>query len=210
MSAVLVPFFGVIVDKYGLRATFLLMCSLAIMGVHLTLGLTMLSPVYPLIFLGLSYSLYGVAIWPSVATIVQHAELKLAEREEFPPKLLGTAYGISTSALNTALTIMPVIAAEIRVAGESFLPVELFFAALAGTGALASLILWKLDSLNDGVLQKPEMQQPEIYKSPLRSETESEYDQDHWRTIDSFTGDREWKPLLSSFGYGKDEDRKND
>ena len=158
MSAILVPFCGVIVDLYGCRASFLLLCSLIIMGVHLTLGLTMLNPVIPLIFLGISYSIYGVAIWPSIATIAEHEEAKLnAEHGETQPKLLGTAFGISTSALNTALTIFPIITAGIRVDGGSFVPVELFFSSLALLGAIFASILWILDYQNDSILQKSDL-----------------------------------------------------
>lgn len=110
MSAVLVPFCGVLVDMYGGRASFLVLCSLLIMGAHLTLGLTMINPVIPLVFLGLSYSMYGVAIWPSIATLVEHQEGLLAKTMARPPKLVGTAFGVSTSVLNTALTIFPIIA----------------------------------------------------------------------------------------------------
>lgn len=120
MSAILVPFCGVIVDMYGGRASFLVLCSLLIMAVHLTLGLTMINPVYPLIFLGLSYSMYGVAIWPSIATIVEHEELKLAQKYAVPPKLVGTAFGISTSMLNTALTIFPIISVRDAYQRNSF------------------------------------------------------------------------------------------
>jgi MFS family permease len=156
MSAILVPFCGIIVDVYGGRASFLVFCSLLIMAVHLTLGLTFLNPIIPLVFLGLSYSMYGVAIWPSIATIVEHQETKLSLQFTDPPKLVGTAFGISTSVLNAALTIFPIISAGIRVDGGSFVPVELFFAGLALGGALTSLLLWYVDLKNDSVLQKAE------------------------------------------------------
>lgn len=164
MSAILVPFCGVLVDRYGGRATLLVVCALVIAAVHTTLGLTMLNPIYPLLFLGLSYSIYGVAIWPSIATIIQHQEDTLHEENPHlePPKLLGTAYGLSTSALNTALTIMPLVAAQIRVWGGSFVPVELFFVGLALAGAVASGVLWIVDVRNGSILQMPEIEHEEV------------------------------------------------
>ena len=157
MSAVLVPICGVIIDFYGGRASFLVICSLIIMAVHLTLGLTTLNPIIPLIFLGLSYSMYGVAIWPSIATVVEYEEKNYLAKFGRSPKLVGTAFGISTSALNTALTIFPIISAGIRVDGGSFTPVELFFASLAFCGGIASCILWWVDSQSDSILQRPEI-----------------------------------------------------
>jgi MFS family permease len=187
MSAILVPLCGFFVDKYGYRASLLFTCALVITAVHIILGLTHFDPILPLVALGLAYSFYGVALWPSIGTIVLHEEQVLWEkacaaassasnvtaavaaagaaantitsditlsptpnpesnspilsmssgmvysstnqtfadknslhhplpaastpqpiniRLPTPPKLLGTAYGISTAALNTSLTIM--------------------------------------------------------------------------------------------------------
>jgi MFS family permease len=155
MSAFLVPFCGIIVDYYGGRASFLLLCSLIIMAVHITLALSNFSPIIPLLCLGLSYSMYGVAIWPSIATVTEHQEEVIGRISgKASPKLVGTAFGISTSALNTALTIFPVITAGIRVDGGSFIPVEIFFASLAFLGAVFSVILWVIDVRDGSVLQR--------------------------------------------------------
>ncbi|KAJ3218309.1 hypothetical protein HDU67_006081 [Dinochytrium kinnereticum] len=159
MSAILVPICGAFVDRYGNRALLLIFCSIVIAGVHLTLGLTYLNPVIPLVFLGLSYSIYGVAIWPSIATIIQHEEQVLWDSmpEDSPmPRLLGSAYGLSTAALNTALTIIPLVAAQVRVGGGSFIPVEMFFVGLAVAGTISSIMLFIIDRMNGSILQKPE------------------------------------------------------
>ncbi|KAJ3047040.1 hypothetical protein HK097_000279, partial [Rhizophlyctis rosea] len=178
ISAFLVPVCGIFVDKYGHRASLLIICSLVIATVHATLGLTTTYPVFPLIFLGVSYSIYGVAIWPSIATIIQHEEdrireLQLAESDPLDiqavsdeeveePHMLGTAYGLSTSALNTALTIMPLIAAQIKVVFGGYWHVEMFFVGLALLGACASFVLLGVDRRNGGVLEAPEMQDEEV------------------------------------------------
>ncbi|KAI9356236.1 major facilitator superfamily domain-containing protein [Zopfochytrium polystomum] len=175
MSAVLVPISGFFVDRYGYRASSLTICALTIGVVHLVLGLTMVNPVFPLIFLGLSYSIYGVALWPSVATIVLDEEKRLSDaleeatagfnsnqdtlRMDFePPKLLGTAYGLSTAALNTALAIMPLFAAEVRVVAGSFTEVELLFAFFAFVGVAVCVTLWVMDKQAGGLLERPETQ----------------------------------------------------
>ncbi|KAI8593757.1 major facilitator superfamily domain-containing protein [Geranomyces variabilis] len=186
MSALLVPICGMLVDRYGGRASLLVACALVIAGVHTTLGLTYINPVYPLVFLGLSYSMYGVAIWPSIATIIQHREDTIHEEhpDQPPPKLLGTAYGLSTSALNTALTVMPLISAQIRVWGGSFVPVELFFVGLALAGAAASTVLWIVDVKNGSLLQHAEITSD--------SEDEDGFDD----AISTNAMAREQKPLL--------------
>ncbi|KAI8821840.1 major facilitator superfamily domain-containing protein [Fimicolochytrium jonesii] len=178
MSAVLVPICGVLVDRYGGRASLLVVCALVIAAVHATLGLTQLYPVYPLVFLGLSYSMYGVAIWPSIATVIQHREDTLHHENpnDPPPKLLGTAYGLSTSALNTALTVMPLISAQIRVWGGSFVPVEMFFVALALGGAAASAVLWVVDVKHGSLLQMPEAHQDEDFHHHHRKHHDSDGD----------------------------------
>jgi hypothetical protein len=98
--------------------------------------------------------MYGVAIWPSIATVIEHQETIIGRQQGYSPKLVGTGFGISTSALNTALTIFPVITAGIRVDGGSFVPVELFFSILAFLGAIFSAILWYIDVRDGSVLQR--------------------------------------------------------
>ncbi|TPX50008.1 hypothetical protein SeLEV6574_g01162 [Synchytrium endobioticum] len=173
MSAVLVPICGLLVDKYGHRASLLIICALVIAAVHFLLGLTMINPVIPLIFLGFSYSMYGVAIWPSIATIIQHEEEVYHQSHMLEPdlKLLGTAYGLSTSALNMALTVFPLISAQVRVWGGSFVMVEIFFASLAVGGAAASAVLYFVDARHGGVLEKPELiaDEPDDEEAPLLS-----------------------------------------
>ncbi|KAJ3328786.1 hypothetical protein HDU76_009283 [Blyttiomyces sp. JEL0837] len=178
MSAVLVPICGAIVDYYGHRASMLIFCALVIGFVHLSLGLTYINPVIPLLFLGISYSIYGVALWPSIATIIQHEDELAHEREQHDenaahhPKLLGTAYGISTSALNTALTIIPLISAEIRVISGDFKYVEIFFACLAFTGACASIGLLVYDSYNGSLLELPEVHVEHVHQAQISPQAE--------------------------------------
>lgn len=260
MSAILVPFCGFFVDKYGYRASLLFICALVICTVHLILGLTHINPIPPLVVLGLAYSFYGVALWPSIGTIVLNEEQVLWERScaavraaasvassssaaatatdanvdgtviasasihsetcvvdrdsitcthqgttaisdttlssastephsremttgsrsnesvktplvqqsqkpqpkpveiPVPPRLLGTAYGLSTAALNTSLTMMPIIAAQVRVLTDSWTALELFFALCALGGVFTALTLWAIDSRRGGLLQQPETQ----------------------------------------------------
>ena len=95
------------------------------------MAVTNVTPIPSMIGLGLGYAIYGVVLWPSIATSVQHREWQLNQQDgSHKFKLLGTAFGFSMSALNTALTIIPLIAAQIRIAGKSFIPVEYFYSIL--------------------------------------------------------------------------------
>ncbi|KAI8903763.1 major facilitator superfamily domain-containing protein [Gorgonomyces haynaldii] len=152
LSAFLVPLFGTLVDYIGLRISFLFVCCACIFGAHLTLGLTENGPIPSFVFLGLSYAIYGVVIWPSVATVAQHQEA-LLEKEGKQIKLLGTAFGFSTAALNTALTLLPLIAAFIRVLTGSFVYLELFFCGMAALAFICCIVLYFDDKKNDNVLQ---------------------------------------------------------
>lgn len=184
LSAILVPPLGFLVDKYGRRASLLLLCSFTMSFVHVILGLTTIYPVGPFIALGMSYSLYGVAIWPSIACVVEAEEAKVRigkrkrslsrisveggvelnegkgqddeEGEESESKNLGTAYGLSTSALNTALTLFPLLAAQVRV-WIDWTGLELFFAGIAGLGTILGGVLWVVDWRRGGVMERAEV-----------------------------------------------------
>lgn len=164
LSAILVPLLGFLVDKYGRRATLMILCSFTIMIAHIILGGTSWSPIPAFIALGISYSIYGVAIWPSIACVVSAKEESLLESEddmsidgERESKYLGTAYGLSTAALNLALTVFPILAASVRAHwSESWLGLELFFAGLAGAGGVLGLLLWVVDHRTGRALERGE------------------------------------------------------
>jgi nitrate/nitrite transporter NarK len=67
IGAILVPGFGLVVDRYGGRASTLIVSACIMVVVHFTLGFTSLSPVFAFSLLGVAYSMYGVALWPSIA-----------------------------------------------------------------------------------------------------------------------------------------------
>jgi hypothetical protein len=121
------------------------------------------TPIPSFIFLGLSYAIYGVVIWPSVAIgniiranniVAQHEEdlIKMNNGPEI--KLVGTAFGISTASLNMSLTILPIISAYTRVRFNSFTHVEIFFASLAAVAAFFCSVLYYNDMKNESCLQR--------------------------------------------------------
>lgn len=66
ISAILSPFLGLVVDKIGQRALLALLAPMALVVVHLLLGLSNISPWFPLVIQGISYSVFAAALWPSV------------------------------------------------------------------------------------------------------------------------------------------------
>ncbi|KAF9188068.1 hypothetical protein BGZ51_000862 [Haplosporangium sp. Z 767] len=145
LGAVLVPGFGLLVDRYGRRASTLIWSALTMVIVHMTLGFTPLNPIFAFTLLGIAYSMYGVALWPSIACVVTN-ELHL-----------GKAYGISSSFLNISLTVVPFIVATIRVVGESFIPVEMFFVSMGLCGIAVGFMLKGIDRRDGGALEEPEI-----------------------------------------------------
>lgn len=67
LGAILVPAFGIVVDRYGGRASTLIASAFIMIIVHSTLAFTTLSPIYAFTLLGIAYTMYGVALWPSIA-----------------------------------------------------------------------------------------------------------------------------------------------
>ena len=90
------PLGGLFIDRFGRRATMMVVGSFLLMAVHLTLGLTMLTPIVPMIVLGLAFSLVPAAMWPSIPFLV-------------PQRQLGTAFGIMGMLQNVGLWGVPIL-----------------------------------------------------------------------------------------------------
>ncbi|CAM0138493.1 unnamed protein product [Umbelopsis sp. WA50703] len=127
LSAFMSPLLGHMMDRIGHRGHTLLLSGFVISISHVTLGLTTYSPVAPLFCLGIFYSAFASALWPSISLVVDHDQL-------------GTAYGISTVALNIGLSVVPIMVGRIR-AISTFTDVELFFALLGSIGTTAAFLL---------------------------------------------------------------------
>lgn len=89
ISGVASPFLGYLVDKIGRRALLIMFSSVFIIAAHVT---TMLLPstcpvpssseVGPLILIGIGFTIYAAALWPSIPYVVE-------------AKTIGTAFGIT-------------------------------------------------------------------------------------------------------------------
>jgi MFS family permease len=77
------PLFGLLVDRVGKRAWFMMLGSLLLMPVYLMMGYTNVSLFVPVTLMGIAFSLIPAVMWPSVAYIVEESRL-------------GTAYALMT------------------------------------------------------------------------------------------------------------------
>ena len=106
-AMIFTPLFGLLVDKVGKRAIFMMFGSLLLMPVYLMMAYTrmpalvlfearlpfveMAFPVYlPIVMMGIAFSLIPAVMWPSVAYLVDQSKL-------------GTAYGLMTMIQNVGL-----------------------------------------------------------------------------------------------------------
>jgi len=84
------PLFGLMVDRIGKRALFMMFGSLLLMPVYLIMAYSQISLYVPMAMMGIAFSLIPGIMWPSVAYIVDQSKL-------------GTAYGLMTLIQNIGL-----------------------------------------------------------------------------------------------------------
>jgi len=77
------PLFGLLVDRVGKRALFMMLGSLLLMPVYLMLAYSSISLYVPVSMMGIAFSLIPAVMWPAVAYIVDQSRL-------------GTAYALMT------------------------------------------------------------------------------------------------------------------
>jgi MFS family permease len=77
------PLFGLLVDKVGKRALFMMLGSLLLMPVYLMMAYSNISLFVPVCMMGIAFSLIPAVMWTAVAYIVQQNRL-------------GTAYALMT------------------------------------------------------------------------------------------------------------------
>ncbi len=84
------PLFGLLVDRVGKRALFMMAGSLLLIPVYLLMAHTKLSLYVPMAMMGIAFSLIPAVMWPAVAYLVDQSKL-------------GTAYGLMTMIQNIGL-----------------------------------------------------------------------------------------------------------
>lgn len=91
-AMVATPLFGILVDRVGKRALFMMFGSFLLIPVYLMMAYTHVSLYVPMAMMGVAFSLVPAVMWPSVAYVVEERKL-------------GTAYGLMTMVQNIGLTV---------------------------------------------------------------------------------------------------------
>ncbi len=140
-SMILAPFAGRLVDKIGKRASLMIIGSLLMIPSHLTMGLTTIYPVYPMIILGASFVLVPAAMWPSIPLIVRRNRV-------------GTAFGLMTAIQNIGLGLFPVLNGILRDLTQTYTSSQIMFASLGLFGLVFAFLLKRADEREGGGLER--------------------------------------------------------
>lgn len=120
IASILVPLFGLFIDKLGKRAYIMIISGL--LGIITYVFFILFNPILPLVTLGniknnligFTYSLFVSVFWPSISLIV-------------PQDYIGIALGFTTSLQNFGLVFFPMIIAYIYTTSHSYDITLLFF-----------------------------------------------------------------------------------
>jgi MFS family permease len=140
-SMVCAPFAGHWVDRFGRRATVMILGSLVLIPSHLVMGLTHMYPAWPMLALGVAFVLVPASMWPTVPLIV---------REE----RVGTAFGLMTMVQNIGLALFPYLNGMLRDRTASYTASMVMFASLGVVGLVFALLLKRSDATVGGVIER--------------------------------------------------------
>lgn len=140
-SMVFAPFAGHLVDRVGKRATMMIVGSLLMIPAHLTMGLTDVYPVLPMIVLGAAFVLVPAAMWPSIPMVVKDEHT-------------GTAFGLCTTIQNVGLALFPWLNGRLRDATHDYTASMVMFAGLGVAGLVFAILLKRADRREGGALER--------------------------------------------------------
>lgn len=141
-SMLFAPFAGRFVDRIGRRGTLMILGSLLMIPAHLSMGLTGIQPVIPMIVLGAAFVLVPAAMWPAVPLVVE-------------PSRVGTAFGLMTMIQNIGLGLFPLLSGGLRDATHGYAASQVMFASLGAVGLVFAILLKRADAKGSGVLERP-------------------------------------------------------
>jgi len=141
-SMVCAPFAGWLVDRYGKRATVMIIGSLVLIPAHLSMGLTSIYPAWPMMALGVAFVLVPAAMWPAVPLLVKKEHV-------------GTAFGLMTVVQNVGLAAFPYLNGMLRDRTNDYTASMVMFGCLGVVGLAFALLLKRSDRKAGGILEAP-------------------------------------------------------
>jgi len=136
MSGILAPFIGALSDVVGLKAIFVLISALLMMGSHIYLSAASpgSDPLGALVLMGTGFSIYGSVLWPCIPFLVVEEQV-------------GVAFGLINCLQNMGLALYPMIIVALRAHSGSYDDIEVFFLSLALISTLSAIALIVLDMM---------------------------------------------------------------
>ncbi|ESN93636.1 hypothetical protein HELRODRAFT_115505 [Helobdella robusta] len=130
------PVFGFCIDRVGRNIVWIFLGVFVTLCCHVTIAFTFIPPYYPVVLIGLSYSILASALWPIVSMVVTK-------------QLIGTAYGIMQSIQNLGLALATILAGVI-VDSYGYIMLEIFFQLCLCAALLFTIILYIIDRTRGG------------------------------------------------------------
>lgn len=130
MCSILVPIFGIFIDKYGKRQIALIISAFLILISFIFFIFSNI--IYGIATFGISFSIFASVIWPSIALIVS-------------VDYLGFALGITTALQNISVTIIPFLITYMFEKTGSYTKICLVFIILSFFSIITSILIYILD-----------------------------------------------------------------
>lgn len=150
ISAPASPVLGFMVDRVGRNVIWVMCAVITTLMAHMMLAFTFWNPWIAMSLLGVSYSLLACALWPMVAFVV-------------PEHQLGTAYGFMQSIQNLGLALIAMAAGAI-LDNRGYLVLEVFFCACICIALMAVVMLYFVDYLKGGDLNRSASERARLQK----------------------------------------------
>lgn len=141
LSVLITPFLGWAIDRYGYRTAQLVLSALFLFLAHAYIFYSDVGPAYPLILIGLAYSVFGSVSWACVPLLVV-------------PSHHGAAYGVMCAFQNAGQSVVPLFLQMIVRRTGLFRDCEVLLASMAVVALVLSIGLYLLDyNRNKNALQ---------------------------------------------------------
>lgn len=158
VAAVATPPFGSVVDRIGMRAHFLLASSILVTICYALIYTV--SPMVTMFALGVVFTGFAGALWPSFALTV-------------PQNQLGTAYGVAITMQNCGLSSVPMLVGHLQAIGGTgnFLQVIQLFFLFGVFGIVVSLMICHTNMVTNGTLNLSSNEAEKMQEREVREGT---------------------------------------